>query len=164
MALNPAGVVSYLEAGPPLMFDSWGSSCSVPVLNLSEPTSSTSLFFTLAGCRYCCSLSLRCCQGAIVAAAAGGYSQQLPLPSRRAVPAYLPLLTAVLTTVVFSSRCGPHPGRCAPCHGVAGGWRVADITGGFLAHTSGPGGALPGLAVLLALPVFITSIVFIVSS
>src|SRR5688500_18425639 len=100
MALNPAGVVSYLEAGPPLMFDSWGSSCSVPVLNLSEPTSSTSLFFTLAGCRYCCSLSLRCCQGAIVAAAAGGYSQQLPLPSRRAVPAYLPLLTAVLTTVV----------------------------------------------------------------
>ncbi|MHA7292196.1 hypothetical protein ACX80V_21560 [Arthrobacter sp. MDT3-24] len=101
-------------------------------------------------------------QGAIVAAAAGWYSQRLPLPSRRAVPAYLPLLTAVLTTVVFPPAAvlilvGVLLVMAWP--GVATGRHHGRVSRTYV----WPGRALLGLAVLLALPAFITSVVFIVS-
>lgn len=96
-------------------------------------------------------------QGALVAAAAGWYSHRLPLPSRRTVPAYLPLLTTVafppaavlilvgaLVVMAWSAAVPRHHGRVSLRYVWAGR-------------------TLLGLAVLVALPAFITSVVFIVS-
>jgi hypothetical protein len=96
-------------------------------------------------------------QGALVAAAAGWYSQRLPLPSRRTVPAYLPRLTTALfppaavlivagalVVTAWSAAVHRHQGWQSPRYLLAGR-------------------AILGLAALLSLPTFVNSIVFIVS-
>jgi hypothetical protein len=96
--------------------------------------------------------------GAIVAAAAGWYSRRLPLPSRGAVPAYLPLLATIVfppaavllligALVVMAwpdLATGRHRGRISPRYLWAGR-------------------ALLALAAVLALPGFVSSVVFIVT-
>lgn len=96
--------------------------------------------------------------GASVAAVAGGYSRRLPLPSRRTVPAYLPLLAAIiippvpvmillgaLIVLVWPGLAtGRHNGLATPRYLWAG--RV-----------------ILALAAILALPAFVGSVLFIVS-
>jgi hypothetical protein len=96
--------------------------------------------------------------GAIVAAAAGWYSRRLPLPSRRAIPPYLPLLTtlivppaavlvligALIVMMWPALATGRHHGWVSPRNLWAGR-------------------ALLALAAILALPAFVSSVVFIVS-
>lgn len=96
--------------------------------------------------------------GAIVAAAAGWYSRRLPLPSRRTVPAYLPLLTALITPhaavlVLFGLLV------VAAWPGVATGRHQRWVSPRYL----WAGRALLTLFAALALPSFVSSVIFIVT-
>lgn len=97
-------------------------------------------------------------QGAIVAAASGWYSRRLPLPSRRAIPAYFPLLTtlvvprAAVLVLLGALIVMAWPGVATSRHH---GW----VSPRYL----WAGRALLALAAILALPAFVSSVVFIVS-
>lgn len=97
-------------------------------------------------------------QGAIVAAVAGRYSQRLPLPSRRTAPAYLPLLTVVVfpPAAVLILLGGL---IVAAWPGLAAGRRTGRVSARYL----WAGRAIVALAAILALPAFVSSVVFIVT-
>lgn len=96
--------------------------------------------------------------GAIVAAAAGGYSRRLPLPSRRAVPAYLPLLAAIIIPpVAVLILLGALIVTAWP--GVVTGRHNGRASARYI----WAGRVILALAAILALPAFVSSVVFIVS-
>ena len=97
--------------------------------------------------------------GAIVAAAAGGYSRRLPLPSRRVVPAYLPLLaTIVVPPAAVLLLIGALVVLAWP--GLATGRHRGRISSRYL----WAGRAFLALAAILTLPAFVSSVVFIVTA
>ena len=96
--------------------------------------------------------------GAIVAAAAGGYSRRLPLPSRRTVPAYLPLLGAIIIPpAAVLILLGALIVLAWP--GLATGRHSGLASARYL----WAGRVILALAAILALPAFVGSVAFIVS-
>jgi hypothetical protein len=97
--------------------------------------------------------------GAIVAAAAGWYSKRLPLFTRRAVPAYLPLLTSIVfPPAAVLILLGSLPVFAWP--GVAAGGRNRMLSPRYL----WAGRAFLALAVLLALPAFVAAVSFVITA
>jgi uncharacterized membrane protein YidH (DUF202 family) len=96
--------------------------------------------------------------GAMVAAAAAGYSRRLPLPSRGAVPAYLPLLAAIIIPpVAVLILLGALIVLAWP--GLATGRSNGRASARYL----WAGRAVLALAAILALPAFVGSVVFIMT-
>ncbi|MDQ0632415.1 hypothetical protein QFZ40_000324 [Arthrobacter pascens] len=91
-----------------------------------------------------------------MAASAGRYSRRLPLPSRRTVPAYLPLLGAIiippaavlilLGALIVLAWPGPATGRRSGLASARYLWA---------------GRVILALAAILALPAFVGSVAFI---
>ena len=95
--------------------------------------------------------------GAMVAAVAGWYSHRLPLFTRRTVPAYLPLLTAIIfPPAAVLILLGALLVLVWP--GMAGG-RRSSVSPKYL----WAGRAVLALAVLLALPSFVGAVSFILT-
>jgi hypothetical protein len=96
--------------------------------------------------------------GAMVAAAARRYSQGLPLPSRRAVRAYLPFLATILfPPAAVLIMLGALIVTVWP--GVATGRHHRWVSTRYL----WAGRAILALAAILSLPAFVSSVLFIVS-
>ncbi|MGF9648686.1 hypothetical protein AAIH32_11960 [Pseudarthrobacter oxydans] len=97
--------------------------------------------------------------GAIVAAAAGWYSQRLPLFTRGTLPAYLPLLTIIVfPPAAVLILLGALLVVAWP--GVAAAGRNRTMSPRYL----WAGRALLALAVLLALPAFVAAVSFVITA